>query len=417
MVRLKVRLIDIMTILYLTVAITMITSSSENAMKVNVAFLALWMVTAFLTSTRKIYKAICNKICISILLYFFCIILVGMVSWNLFYNFKTGIGVIIQFSPILILLYYIWEDQKSLIKMSKFLVFVWLVLCIYSIYLANTYDEIGRQVTAGSSQVDGFAVGGVTMANGAILMGVYFLEYIRKGNAKTRKGFIFCLIVVAIQFVTVIVSGSTISVVCMIAAAILLFVPQKNKVIAGIILLIAILALIIFRSEIGEFIIGLAGGIEDRTSAARIRSLGYAIAYGTTNAGSTYFFDRIDRPLLSLRTFLENPIFGVAYKYGNYYPDAYSYGVGCHGEWADALAKFGIFSIPFFAIFVRTFRFYIRRYKTDFPCWAFAWILAGCFNPVVSVASVAVAFLIIPSIQESIQVEKFRLHEKNFIYK
>lgn len=414
--RIKIYPIDYFTIIYFIIALTLAASSYVNTTRIILVLFCIWILIAFITNYRKLYLSICNIITINVLLYSLMIIFIGAVSFNLIYNIKISFGIIIQFSPLMIFIYYYLYDYKKIKKISKILLFYWTIICIYSIYLASQNSEIGRQVTSGS-EVEGFAVGGVTIANGAVLIGIFLIEYLKDGTENNIIEKVYYLMIIIIQFYTVAKSGSTISIVCMVVSSIMILLSSKRILLSFFLIIFIILLFYIFKDKIGELIIRLSMDIENYTSSSRLKSLGYAIIYGDSNVGSQYFFDRINRPILSLKTFIENPIFGTSYQYGNYYPNASKYGIGLHGEWADALAKYGLFSLIFFSIFYNSFRFYVKRYKKGFSYWGLTWLMLGCFNPVVSIVSVTVGFFIIPGLQENISVEDRNYNEKNFIYK
>lgn len=255
-------------------------------------------------------------------------------------------------------------------------------------------DDLGRTITSGDVDGGQIVFGGVAMASGAAVFAIYIINQI---VSKQIKISLFVLVVLLSQCALVVTSGSTISTVLFMVFVIFAIVPASYKKVTVVLLVISVFLLFFLHDVIGRVIIEFGMGATNNTTSERFISLGSAIAHGSKSADSAYFFDRVDRPLLSLSTFFSHPIFGVAYQYGNDWNRAFAYGVGCHGEWADALARFGLFAIVYFNIF----KYAIKDITSGIvsKVWLYLWIALGILNPVVSVYSSLIMFFILPSNQ------------------
>lgn len=401
-IRISWGIIDFITFLYLAVFVSMSSATIEgNILAISLAIFFIWLFIAFIISRKALSTCIFSKTYIYVIFYGLLILIAGVIGNRIVYSMKNVVSNFLVFSPIVLYYYYERISSKMNINIAKAILFIWSIVSLYSVYLYITVDEIGRSVTAGQNSDGTFALGGVVLANASVILALYLVGELKNERNLSFKTKVYYLVIIVIQFASVFMSGSTISAICLIVGTLMVFIPQKKKRLWFLFIILLCSILFLFREIIGEMIISISMNINDRTSSARINSLGAAIAYGSSNSSAGYFYDRIGRPLLSLETFISHPIFGVAYQYGNYYPDAYSYGVGCHGEWADALAKYGLFSLIYFMIFINGIKYYCKKYKIGMQIWMIGWFLLGIANPVISIATITMAFFLIPSLEDA----------------
>jgi len=132
----------------------------------------------------------------------------------------------------------------------------------------------------------------------------------------------------------------------------------------------------------------------------RIFSAGNLLAYGIDNYEASYSLNRFLIPFDTVKTFLESPFFGVAYKHGNMIGGIRGAGVGNHCEFIDAFANFGLIGgIPFVTMYWVQIKEIIKRHISQ-P--SFAWIinivLLGLFNPLRYFHFNFVLFFFIPAV-------------------
>lgn len=386
------RRLDLVTLVALCVILA---SDCMHALSVEYSYIALagWMVFALLTNANALKRVFDRKFFKYYLFYCLILIVTSMLASTLVWGIKLSIATLLILAPVVMYLYYV-ECKKDITHVSKCLTLVIVLLSCYGAYMGYLDDNLGRNITAGDTESGQIVFGGVAMASGAAVFAIYIINQIASKQIKLS---LFVLLILVTQFALVITSGSTISTVLLMVFVLFAVVPASYKRVTMALLVISVLVLILMHDAIGRAIIDFGMGFANRTTSERFISLGSAIAYGSGSADSAYFFDRIDRPLLSLSTFFSHPIFGVAYQYGNDWNRALAYGVGCHGEWADALARFGLFAIVYFNIF----KYAIKdvTFGIISKIWLYLWIALGILNPVVSVYSSLIMFFILPSKQ------------------
>lgn len=352
--------------------------------------LAAWFICALFGNNAAMLKVLRQSSFKYSILYCFLLILTSLIGSDLLWGIKVSLAFILMISPAIVVTYYL-KVNKSTKRIGQIIIILICILSAYGSYFGYMDDDYGRQVTSGDYEGAQLAFTGVAMASGAAVLSVFIISQIVNKNIDWN---IAVILVLLSLIALVITSGSTITTVCLLLFVLFTIVPYSHTKALLTIIAFVVFLLIIFHEQVGSIIIDFGNSLDNRTSSERFVSLGSAIAYGDRAADSAYFFDRIDRPLLSLTTFFNNPVFGVAYKYGNNWDLAYKAGVGCHGEWADALARFGLFAIVYFKIFSSL----IKELKVlSGKAWTYIWLVLGFVNPVVSFYSSLILFFVIPS--------------------
>lgn len=386
------RKIDIITLAALCVILA---SDCMHALSVEYSYMALagWLVYALFANANALKRVFSRKFFKYYLFYCLILIMTSMLGSTFVWGIKLSVATLLILAPAVMYRYYV-ESNKDITHISRCLTLFIAILSCYGAYMGYLNDDLGRSITAGDIDSGQIVFGGVAMASGAAVFAIYIISQIASKQIKLS---LFVLVILLTQFALVITSGSTISTVLLMIFVIFAVVPASYKKVTVTLLVVSILLLVLLHNVIGRAIIEFGMGLANHTTSERFISLGSALAYGTGSADSAYFFDRIDRPLLSLSTFISHPIFGVAYQYGNDWNRALAYGVGCHGEWADALARFGLFAIVYFNIFKHAIKDIASGIISK--TWLYLWIALGILNPVVSVYSSLIMFFILPSRQ------------------
>lgn len=132
-----------------------------------------------------------------------------------------------------------------------------------------------------------------------------------------------------------------------------------------------------------------------------------AVEIATLNSGSTQsdmdIFKRWDLYSNSIETFMKYPLLGVGPLFE--YESARRYGIGCHSEWLDTLARLGLIgSIPLLACLISLFRYGSRIWRDTtygklLTFMSMLFILFGFFNPLLGIAEIGVVvFLVWPAL-------------------
>lgn len=389
---------DVVTVLFLGIYM-FLCINSNMALYISLCLFCVWLFVATMNSLYAFEKACMRKDMLLVYGYACIIFFVGLISLNVFYNIKQMISALLTFSPCLIMGYYRNWDEERIEVVSRYLLFVWVAISLYSIGVGIKYPGIGRFITSGDRYSgQALLIGGVNIATGALLVGLYMLYEVK--NGKNKKNRILYIIAYIVQLAAIIFAGSTICLLCFLIGTFVVLMPHKKKwvYLSCTVVVFGMVSMLILHGQIGEFIIRISQKLDDVTYSARFSSLGNVIAYGM-KTDNRYLFERIERPLLSMNTFIANPLLGVSYKYGNYYPLQYEYGVGCHGEWADALAKYGVFGLLYIAIWGRVLKNFYKEEK-KVPVWFLMWLVLGCVNPCVTVIATTIIYIIVPGLED-----------------
>lgn len=116
--------------------------------------------------------------------------------------------------------------------------------------------------------------------------------------------------------------------------------------------------------------------------------------------------DRNDRSSMSIKTFLDNPVFGVSYKI-NDAVHVQDQGIGNHASWPDTLARFGLFSFFLFYFLYDS----LKRQSVDIKSKLIMllFVLLGFLNPTLLFPQIFSAFLFVPLLFQYFSVEQYNL--------
>lgn len=333
-------------------------------------------------------------------IYFAMIFIIGFNCPDLYYHIGTNIAwTLCMFFPLFVSI-SVTNNYSNTERLLLLLSIAWFTLVIYSIYVFS-FAEMGGRSFAQENR--GVAIGGgYPVAYGsALLMSVLLAAVLAKKVSK--KLFPWVITAVIVSGIHVIATQSFITIISALMGsliALLISNPNvKNKkrrmIISFCFLAVVAVLVLVYKKEIGLFLIGFSDLFENDIIKQRIEESGlYLYAGEETN----HVGDRSATLEASWKTFTEYPIFGVSYKVGNYFKGLQELGVGAHSEILDAFAKFGIIgSIPFFAIFVNFLKKMDFLYGSEisFPLVCTLLMLVAC-NPFVSIQSLFMLFLYIP---------------------
>jgi hypothetical protein len=367
-----------------------------------------WLFIAALINRLALSKALFTKLTMLFWIYWIYLGVVGVIGGQYMYTLKQLGSAQLMFSPYFIYKYYSYRKLNLRLKkiaIISFYIFIFFSVRAILFYTAN--PEVARQLARGEYAIDVAIGGGYVLAYAAGVMICYLLNvsFILKNeiNKKIKRNRFFCLIVCVVLFILVIQTTSTITLIatvigCFVATFFGVSKKQKSIAVMNTVFLAALIVVdIAFRREIGIWFMNLFSD-SNSTLSIRLQSVGVAIAYGNGSSDSSYLFGRLSIPLKSFTTFLHNPIFGVAWKYGNVYVLGPLYGVGCHCEIADILAKYGIFFggciIAFYVIHFKKVQ-KMGRGTISFG-WIVCLLIMAMFNPFLSFQTNFIIMFAIP---------------------
>jgi hypothetical protein len=241
-------------------------------------------------------------------------------------------------------------------------------------------------------------IGGFGFVYSLVFVVIISLYLIKSKYLKKVYKILFMLAVIC--FVLSIIEASYAIALILLSVGILLAISIKGKKSLIIGLLIALVfILLIPKAFIGDFLLNVAQLFESNdTLNTKFLDLGQTIlgdsmASQTENRGHLY--------LTSLKTFIENPLFGIYGPLG----DQLNGDIGGHSGWLDFMAMYGIFgALPLFLGVLLNFKKQLLFYSGN-PYYIFIlisqmlFICFGFINPVIYIYQIGfVLFVIVPSL-------------------
>lgn len=324
------------------------------------------------------------------------------------------------FFPILLFLYL--ADDRDRWRMLLVMIGIWGIVAVRACYYFLTGAANARLMAMHKQSSDMLIGGGYGLAVGSAILAVYLLELILWKRVRinvVNMGFITLLVT------TVVLSKSTITILALfigLMAAILLKVGDISQLyelsrrqlfilICGLGIL---MALIYFRSDIGDYIISVFGN-SNNIVARRMYEVGIYLKYGAQSMTESDMIGRFDLLKDSIFTFLNYPIMGLVSRYGTNFFILKNFGIGGHGEIVDALAQYGLLAgIPYLAIYFSSIKQERKMQKERIGFgYIVSFIILFIFNPFLYEQSTFVLFLFIPLFSKCLS-QKTRVKRMEF---
>lgn len=385
--------------------------TSNSTIYISFGLLLVWMFTV-VSSDKGFLPYLLSKKkyrCLSFFLVYITII--GLPLGGLEYTAKQVGATLIIFSPMILLDFYLRNQEKNkLIRMVCYGLAAYLIFAIISLS-GYAGGEINARKLAQDSQYYGdIAVGGgYVLAYTGSILSILFLDMKLSGVKIFRLRWLTGWVALIIFGVAIYQIKSTVTFVSWIVGLItcVLFRPvnvdkNRNNIHSVLPIFLALMVLLLFAltsNSIGQWLLRTTANSTD-TLMMRLRSIGEYLVSTSEDTTSNYFVGRLSIPLTSLETFVNNPIFGAAYKFGNQFELSKAYGIGRHCEWADALGNYGLVGgIPFLAIYVISIKDTMEMANKRLSiAWIITIFLMGAFNPLRSFSVHFAIFCVIPTI-------------------
>lgn len=261
------------------------------------------------------------------------------------------------------LLYFAVLDDKGRIRIGKFLFLLFIATCITS-SIGVILDNSAARTIAHASAEDTLqlAFRQKNIANIYLFQGMVFFVPALIMLPQTKKGKIICWLLILAILLVLLAASFTISLLVYLLAVVLSFFIGKKgkKLFISLAVVSLILLFVVFYGY--DLLTSLSKMIKSEVVAVRIEELRDLIYNGEIQGdvglrGKLYLF--------SCKTFLENP-FGVGAFYSYI---QYENGIGYHSQLLDDLARYGIFAIIFYGIFLKGYYTYLKKQwkKLDRP--------------------------------------------------
>ncbi|UDM78972.1 hypothetical protein [Vagococcus fluvialis] len=334
-----------------------------------------WFIIAFLLK-RSFAKDLLVK---NYLLLIFLIYLL-IVKFSLFstdydnYILKTSLFL---FTFTAIMTYY-FDDERIKKNIFKLLLLDYFLISLKTIYMIVKIPGISRylsmseeniQKILNASSVEFLGVGNYAYAYSLVIVATFFLySYFEHKNLAK-------LIIYMYIFFVLLKMEFTMSIIFLLVFSFIFLItkmPKKNmKDIFLLYLLIAVgsILLISFKSIL-EFI---TLNFDEKIGVKLGQLLNFL---NGKDISGTDLEERMSYYLLSIRTFIKNPIMGSVLNQNN---------IGEHSTWLDFLGRYGMFSLPIFLFLIKQIKNLVNSffsYRTYiYICYIYFFIL-GIFNTV-----------------------------------
>lgn len=301
---------------------------------------------------------------------------------------------------VLFFLYMIYLYLKRITIINRKTIF-WIALagvsftCLYSIPQLVIDPMLSRKMATGIVEEDGInalgATGGFDTVYGVLLI-ICMLLFIRDStNSATIKALSVVLMCIYIIFLIMASYGTTL---VLLVALFVMWLFQKNRIMATIIIGLALLAFV-YHEPLGEKISDWSNQISYSTVLGnKIDDIGNIIRTGESAGTLSGDDGRLARMQWSLEAFEQYPLFGAYNKAG--------VRIGFHSEIMDSLGRFGLVgTIPLLLFLFLVFRDIYVNMKTEVgrKCCVFCAILYATImvlNPSMYTQQILPIFIFLP---------------------
>jgi len=315
------------------------------------------------------------------------------ISSAIFFNYASII--VFWLSFFIYCFYHFYFPKIYKIRLCQFSIVILLANIVQNFVILILYPNASRGTTQGGANYNYYRslnIGSTSFVFAALLLFIIFLGLFINEKKKLVKTSYFFILILLIYFQFQ--CARLIAILLMFISIILFFLHgKKNKLkILGIIL--AIPTIILFSIYSKSILLYFSQNIKNQYLATRFYDL--ASIFEGNNLNDSTAIRRLYLYKISLKTFLNNPFFGV----GEHWNESYITRIGQHSEIFDTLARYGIFGGVVWVSFY--YWYFIKIVKKDIHISVASitfiiFVIYSFFNNIVShQAQTAVFFFIIP---------------------
>lgn len=290
-----------------------------------------------------------------------------------------------------------YRSKKSIFKISFFSIIITIIISFYYMIF------IDPQAVRNTQGVNYLGVGDFQLMYAiAILIGPLFMLISERKKGGKKSIFLFIILILMI-FCLILCNLVTTLVIATLSIGLSLYLQHTSKM-KYIILCIISFAAVIIKSIIVNFLNFLVSSqIFYWSTSNKIQAIANVLSGDFTN------IDTLSRRMMlinqSLTSFMEHPLWGINFK------DHVMGKVGCHSQWADDLARYGIIgNIVIFLNYIKIAKHTTYSCKSNITrksmkcVWITTFIL-GFLNPCLSGTILMAIFVVIPTFDYAIKEE------------
>lgn len=338
----------------------------------------LWGISAFFSINIRKLKVTKLTLLVSfwscVLVVYFLLKRDNVAIGNLF-------NIMLYFFSYYIFIFYMYIGEKEYIK--RFINFIIIMLIITGISSINILikDPYASKYLTGSvpESIEMYSKTNlvtVTYIIAIVVLMPILFGLFRYSKNRFEKGLIFFSILIGI--ILCVLAGSSISLIVLVIECVFIVLFNiKNRYLRYIsfcFFIIILLLIILFKRDIGIFLINSSSYIKNISYSTRVNEIGEILLKNVTSGS---FTDRIHNTLISFNTFLNNPLLGS----GMIYSADINLGIGMHSQIIDDLARYGVFGIIFTVNIY--YNFYIKFIRKAISLKRLKYIIASIIGAIV----------------------------------
>ncbi len=357
-----------------------------------------WIVTA---DWNCLFKSISwNKWFLVWYIYMLLLLILGVWEYGLSGASSFFIDVPLFFLGALIFSYYKAIDNNILLgKGCMVSLFCILIGSLNSIFKLLQYPMASRILATGSMESKEYAqmgIGGYSYVYASVMIMVSVIYLLKTKKSVSIRYKTFLLILYIVNFIFIIKASYTIAIIFAIFLSAISLISFKNLKWLMLIGVISSVLIIIFRAQVGYFLIIIANNLPQGL-ASYGKILDFAQGLTSNNFGSETI-NRLDLYMKSVNCFFNSPLFGRIWSNNT------EYAIGNHSTWFDLLGAFGLIgSLPIFIFIILKFKNMIKLWNhNDYGNYIVIILLYvsifGFINPIISAYEFGfILFLLVPS--------------------
>ncbi len=314
-----------------------------------------------LITKKRAHKVPFNRVTVAIVLYFLVMSFMYIVKVG---DASAHIRVSFTFWGTALLYFYVL-DESGIVRLGKYFILIFLITCVTSSIGVITDNGAARTLTQASADDEmqhAYSmknIASIYLFQGMVML-IPSLICLTNLEKKKSKRIVYTLVVIGI-FVILINASFTISLLAFFVTVCLSLLFLKSKNLAAMFLktlfCIALICVVIFGRTM---IIWFANTVNSVKISDKLIELS-DILYGSNSTGGSVEL-RIDLYRVSIETFIQNP-FGIGPKYSYV---QFENGIGYHSQLFDDLARYGVFAIVFYTLFLTGYYRWLKKEWADY---------------------------------------------------
>lgn len=389
---------DIMTV---GILITSLVPKSFNKI-IFILLVFLWFLLAYICNSRSIIVTFIKPSIRTYSIYIWLIVYITFYLIGYTNGFESYLlnYVRIGFSILLINYYFELKNYNAIRKLAVISTFIICFVCITTVNALGADKTVVRQLSTGlenvTKNIHGI-VGNFDFIYGLVFISIAIIGCLFEKVITNNR--IFWIITLGLMVFTIYEASFMIALLLFIGIT-MLIIFRVNRIHNLIILfVIFVLGLAICSPIIYQILIHLSKTVKSYDLSIRFYELSELLISGSTK-NTVDMYARIDFYIISIKSFLTNPFFGIGGFYGY---DSAAFGVGGHSAFLDELARYGFLgAMPLIIGFTENFKYIYKKLnasmKNVYSKCIIAFFVLGLINTMLFIPLIIMVFFVVPGL-------------------